>query len=131
MLQYQLFKGCTQQIQSFKRGSNQFIIEFIGVKLHFKKLRNVIQAFPVLLTFISFKAYKHILLLNKGSGHTSSWFVLSVKLNSTATWWTYGHLFIYFPLYHHNHFCHLWFVCGRLCFVFAHAPKDSSTSMLK
>ena len=30
-----------------------------------KKLRNVIQDFPVLLTF-SFKSYKHVLLLNKG-----------------------------------------------------------------
>ena len=29
------------------------------------KLRNVIQDFPVLLTF-GFKAYKHVLLLNKG-----------------------------------------------------------------
>ena len=35
-----------------------------------KKLRNVIQDFPVLLTFIC-KAYKDVLLLNKGSCHTS------------------------------------------------------------
>ena len=46
-----------------------------------------IQDFPVLLTF-SFKAYKHVLLLNKGSGHNGPWFGLSAKLNSTATWCT-------------------------------------------
>ena len=46
-----------------------------------EKLRNVIQVFPVLLTF-SF-TYEHVLLLNKGSGHTGPWFVLSAKLNST------------------------------------------------
>ena len=38
-------------------------------------MRNVIQDFPVLLTF-SFKTYKQVLLLNKGSGRTSPWFVL-------------------------------------------------------
>ena len=52
------------------------ILKIISIRISFhaetediekgvKKLRNVIQDFPVLLTF-SFKAYKHVLLLNKG-----------------------------------------------------------------
>ena len=54
-----------------------------------KNLRNVIQDFAVLLTF-SFKAYKHVLLLN------GPLFVLSAKLNSTTTWCTFGHLFAHY-----------------------------------
>jgi hypothetical protein len=37
--------------------------------------------------------YKQVRMLNKGSGNTRPWFVLSVKLNSTAPWCKYVHLF--------------------------------------
>ena len=84
---------------------------------HLQKLRNVIQDFPVLLTF-SFKTYKHVLLLNKSFGHNGPWFVLSAKLNSPATWCTLGHLFRFAHYTTTIFFCHLWFVCCCLCFVF-------------
>ena len=45
--------------------SLKFAVIFLHLLL--EKLRNVIQDFPILPTF-GFKAYKHVLLLNKGSG---------------------------------------------------------------